>query len=198
MEITLVKASGPGDRDRAYLTARGIARRAAVQVAHDLPHLADESAFGITDGLWPELSDGSHAEAGRAATARDPRRHKHGRIVSGTAAGVPAAQWLTAGTAVRRRSRTAWPTSGLKARTLRAEYASAPPASRTFRRRTALELEGRWSPATNVDDVNQEYLGGMLKKVMDGMSPLRKVTSCDSAVRIPGADSEDRLRCALP
>jgi hypothetical protein len=103
MEITLVKASGPGDRDRAYLAADGITRRAAVHVLHDLPHLAVESAFGINDGLWAELSAGSHAEAGRAAAARDPGRHKHGRIVSGAAAGVPAAQWLTAG---HRRAKT--------------------------------------------------------------------------------------------
>ena len=93
MEITLVKASGPGDRDRAYLlTAGGNARRAAVHMVHDLPHLAVESAFGITDGLWAELSAGSHAEANRAAAARDPGRHKRGRIVSGAAAGVPSAE----------------------------------------------------------------------------------------------------------
>ncbi|HUJ04879.1 MAG TPA: hypothetical protein VLX31_02090 [Streptosporangiaceae bacterium] len=97
MEITLVKAAGPGDRDRTYLTAGGTARRAAVHVGHDLPHLAVESAFGIADGLWAELAAGSHAEAGRAAAARDPRRHKQGRIVSGAAAGSPAEQWLTAG-----------------------------------------------------------------------------------------------------
>jgi hypothetical protein len=103
MEIALVRASGPGDRDRAYLTTGGIARRAAVHVVHDLPHLAVESVLGIDDGLWAELSAGSHAEAGRAATARDPGRHKQSRIVSGAAAGVPAQEWLTAG---HRRAKT--------------------------------------------------------------------------------------------
>jgi hypothetical protein len=97
MEITLVKAAWPGDRDRAYLDVGGVTRRGPIHVIHDLPHLAVESLFAITDGLWGELAAGAHAEAGHAAAARDPRRQKQGRIVSGAAAGVPAGQWLTAG-----------------------------------------------------------------------------------------------------
>src|ERR1022692_790790 len=97
MEITLVKAAGPGDRDRAYLEVAGVTRRGPVHVVHDLPHLVVESLFGINDGLWGELAAGSHPAAGHAATARDPRRQKHGRIVSGAAAGVPAGQWLSPG-----------------------------------------------------------------------------------------------------
>jgi hypothetical protein len=97
MEITLVKAAGPGDRDRAYLEVDGVTRRGPVHVVHDLPHLVVESLFGIDDGLWGELAAGSHVEAGQAAAARDAKRHKQGRIVSGTAAGVPADQWLTPG-----------------------------------------------------------------------------------------------------
>jgi hypothetical protein len=97
MEIALVKAAGPGDRDRAYLEVDGVTRRGAVHVIHDLPHLAVESVFGITDGLWAELAAGSHAAASRAATARDPKRHKQGRIVSGAAARIPTGQWLTPG-----------------------------------------------------------------------------------------------------
>ena len=96
-EITLVKASGPGDRDRAWLTAGGRTRHGPVHVIHDLPHLVVESLFGITDGLWAELAAGSHAAAGQAASARDPKRRKQGRIVSGAAAGVPTSQWLTPG-----------------------------------------------------------------------------------------------------
>jgi hypothetical protein len=103
MEITLVKASAPGDRDRAWLAVGDVARRVAVHVVHDLPHLAVESAFGITDGLWAELAAGSHGEAGLAAAARDSRRHKLGRIVSGAAAGVPASDRLTPG---HRRAKT--------------------------------------------------------------------------------------------
>ena len=103
MEITLVKAAGPGDRDRAWLTAGGVARRGPVHVIHDLPHLVVESLFGITDGLWAELAAGSHAAAGQAASARDSKRHKQGRVVSGAAAGVPAGQWLTPG---HRRAKT--------------------------------------------------------------------------------------------
>jgi hypothetical protein len=97
MEITLVKAAGPGDRDRVYLGTGGQARRGAVHVVHDLPHLVVESVLGITDGLWAELAAGDHAEAGRAASARDPRRHKQGRIVSGAAAGARTSEWLTDG-----------------------------------------------------------------------------------------------------
>jgi hypothetical protein len=77
MEKTLVKAAGPGDRDRAYLKGGDVARRGPVHVIHDLPRLVVESLFGITDGLWGELAAGSHAAAGHAASARDPKRYKH-------------------------------------------------------------------------------------------------------------------------
>ena len=43
MEITLVKAAGPGEQDRAYLEVDGITRRGPVHVMHDLPHLVVES-----------------------------------------------------------------------------------------------------------------------------------------------------------
>src|SRR3984885_12360417 len=97
MEITLVKAAKPGGRDRAYLEVDGLTRRGPIHVVHDLPHLVVESLFGIDDGLWGELAAGSHAEASQAATARDPKRQKRGRIVSGAAAGAPTGQWLTPG-----------------------------------------------------------------------------------------------------
>jgi hypothetical protein len=97
MEITLVKAAKPGDRDRAYLEVDGITRRGPVHVVHDLPHLVVESLFGVDDGLWGELAAGSHAAASHAATARDPKRQKQGRIVSGAATGAPTDQWLTPG-----------------------------------------------------------------------------------------------------
>jgi len=97
MEITLVKAGGPGGRDRTWLTEAGTSRRGAVHVVHDLPHLVVESLFGVTDGLWAELAAGAHAEASRAAAARDPGRQKQGRIVCGAAAGLVAREWLTHG-----------------------------------------------------------------------------------------------------
>jgi hypothetical protein len=83
MEITLVKAAGPGDRDRAYLKDGDGARRGPIHVVHDLPHLVVGSLFGITDGLWGELASGFRAAAGHAASARYPKRQKQGRIVSG-------------------------------------------------------------------------------------------------------------------
>ena len=110
MEITVIKAGGAGDRDRVWMGEGGTARRVAVHVVHDLPHLAVESAFGITDGLWGELAAGRHAEADRAAGARDSRRQKQGRIVSGAAAKVPTAEWLTDGHR-RAKSVTNWVTN---------------------------------------------------------------------------------------
>jgi hypothetical protein len=98
VDVTLVKASGGGaDRDRAYLELGGAARRVPVHVVHDLPHLAVESLFGIEDGLWAELAAGGHAEAARAATARDPGRAKQGRIVSGAATASGTEEWLSPG-----------------------------------------------------------------------------------------------------
>jgi hypothetical protein len=68
-----------------------------VHVAHDLPHLVVESVFGLATGLWGELARGEHGEAARAATARDSRRRKLGRIVSGAASGAPTSAWLSDG-----------------------------------------------------------------------------------------------------
>jgi hypothetical protein len=65
--------------------------------------LVVESLFGITDGLWAELAAGFHAAAGHAASARDPERHKQGRIVSGAAANARTGQWLTS---AHRRAKT--------------------------------------------------------------------------------------------
>jgi hypothetical protein len=103
MEVTLVKAAWPGDRDRAWLTVAGVTRRGPVHVVHDLLHLAVESLFGIDDGLWAELAAGDHLAAGHAATARGPKRQKRGRIVSGAATGARTGEWLTPG---HRRAKT--------------------------------------------------------------------------------------------
>jgi len=103
MGVALVKAAGPGDRDRAWLTVAGVTRRGPVHVVHDLPHLAVESLFGIDDGLWAELAAGDHAAVGQAATARRPKRQKRGRIVSGAATGARTGEWLTPG---HRRAKT--------------------------------------------------------------------------------------------
>jgi hypothetical protein len=37
MEIALVKAAGPDDRDRAYLEVDGVTRRGPLHVIHALP-----------------------------------------------------------------------------------------------------------------------------------------------------------------
>jgi hypothetical protein len=95
--ITLVKAAPPGVGDRVYLERDGDAWRGPVHVVHDLPHLVVESLFSIEDGLWAELAARVHADAERAVTARDPKRQKKGRIVSGAASAARTDQWLTAG-----------------------------------------------------------------------------------------------------
>jgi hypothetical protein len=97
MEITLVKATGPADRDRALFTVGGVARRGPIHVIHDLPHLVVESLSGITDGLWAELAAGSHPAAGEAAAARDPKRHKQGPNRLRRATGARTGEWLTPG-----------------------------------------------------------------------------------------------------
>lgn len=98
MEIVLVKAGGRGEGDRVYVNrGGGEPHRVPVHPAHDLPPLVVESLFDITDGLWGELAAGAHAEAAAAVTARDPKRQKLGRIVSGAASGAPTDAWLTVG-----------------------------------------------------------------------------------------------------
>jgi hypothetical protein len=97
VEIVFVKAAGPGERDRVYWGGGDGGRLLPVHPVHDLPHLAVESVLGIGDGLWGELAGGVHAETAAAVTARDPKRQKHGRIVSGAAGGQPTDRWLSSG-----------------------------------------------------------------------------------------------------
>lgn len=115
IEVTLVKAAWPGNRDRAWLTAADVTRRGPVHVVHDLPHLAVESLFGIDDGLWSELAAGDHAVASHAATARDPKRQKRDGSSPGQQPAPELASGSPPGTAGPRRSQTAWPTGGVMA-----------------------------------------------------------------------------------
>jgi hypothetical protein len=99
VQVTIVKAQhgDVADHDRVYIEVGRETRRAAAHVAHDLPHLVVESFFGLTNGLWGELAAGLHADANYAATARDPKREKRGRIVSGAASGARTDEWLREG-----------------------------------------------------------------------------------------------------
>jgi hypothetical protein len=97
VDIALVKRYRGGDDDRVYLTVDGRTRRGPIHVMHDLPHLVVESLFDIGDGLWGELAAGRHDASSRASTARDPKRRKTGRIVSGAATGARTEEWLSAG-----------------------------------------------------------------------------------------------------
>jgi hypothetical protein len=95
MEVALVKGAGPGDRDRAWLTVAGMTRRGPVHVVHDF-RTWPWSPCSASMTVWAELAAGDHA-ADYAAAARDPKRHKQGRIVSGAAASARTGQWLTPG-----------------------------------------------------------------------------------------------------
>lgn len=92
-----MKAAAPDDHDRTYVRRSGGSERLPVHPLHDLPHLVVESLFGLEDGLWAELAEGGHGEVRAAVTARDPKRQKLGRIVSGGASSAGAGTWLSDG-----------------------------------------------------------------------------------------------------
>ncbi len=95
VEIAIIKAREPGERDRAFIERDGRTEQAAVHVVHDLPHLAVESLFEI-NGLWSELAGGRHLDANRSTTARDPKRRKQGHIIGAGIQGATTEKWLTA------------------------------------------------------------------------------------------------------
>jgi hypothetical protein len=77
-DVAIVKGETPAS-DRTWLSfPDGTARRAAVHVIHDLPHLVVESVFGLDEGLWGTLAAGGFEPANRAVT----RRHAHIRLVT--------------------------------------------------------------------------------------------------------------------
>ncbi len=60
-DVAIVKGESPA-RDSAWLSfPDGTARREAVHVIHDLPHLVVESVFGLGDGLWGSRASGRRA-----------------------------------------------------------------------------------------------------------------------------------------
>ena len=72
-DVAIVKGETPAG-DRTWLSfPDGTARRAAVHVVHDLPHLVVESVFGLDDGLWGTLAAGGFEPASRAVTRRNGR-----------------------------------------------------------------------------------------------------------------------------
>ena len=55
-DVAIVKGETPAG-DRTWLSfPDGTARREAVHVIHDLPHLVVESVFGLDEGLWGTLA----------------------------------------------------------------------------------------------------------------------------------------------
>ena len=55
-DVAIVKGETPAG-DRTWLSfPDGTARREAVHVIHDLPHLVVESVFGLDEGRWSSLA----------------------------------------------------------------------------------------------------------------------------------------------
>ena len=72
-DVAIVKGE-TADQDRTWLSfPDGTARREAVHVIHDLPHLVVESVFGLDEGLWGTLAAGGFEPARRAVSRRDGR-----------------------------------------------------------------------------------------------------------------------------
>ncbi len=79
-DVAIVKLVRRQSADRTWLSfLDGTARRAAVHVIHDLPHLVVESVFGLDDGLWGTLAATAWASSPRAgAVTRRNGRHQAG------------------------------------------------------------------------------------------------------------------------
>jgi len=78
-DVAIVKGETPAG-DRTWLSfPDGTARRAAIHVIHDLPHLVVESVFALDDGLWGTLAAGGFEPSSRGITRRDISKHR-GRI----------------------------------------------------------------------------------------------------------------------
>ena len=96
-EIVLAKAARAGDGDRAYLRVAGVNRRGrstsstTFPTSWSNPSSASTTASGAS---WPAARTRHRPHA---ATARDPKRRKQGRIASGAAAGATTDEWLTPG-----------------------------------------------------------------------------------------------------
>jgi hypothetical protein len=81
-DVAIVKGETPAD-DQTWLSfPDGTARRAAVHVIHDLPHLVVESAFALDDGLWGTLAAGGFEPSSRRVTRRSSRHEGRIRLVT--------------------------------------------------------------------------------------------------------------------
>ena len=69
-DVAIVKGETPA-ADRTWLSfPDGTARRAAVHVIHDLPHLVVESVFALDEGLWGTLAAGGFEPSSRGVARR--------------------------------------------------------------------------------------------------------------------------------
>jgi hypothetical protein len=72
-DVAIVKGETPA-QDVTWLSfPDGTARREAVHVIHDLPHLVVESVFGLDQGLWGTMAAGGFEPARRAVSRRSGR-----------------------------------------------------------------------------------------------------------------------------
>jgi hypothetical protein len=94
MDIVVVKASAPGERDRMWVTrSDGSTAQVPINMVHDLPHLIVESFFGLEFGFWGLIDAGAFSREIEASHARDAKRVKAGRsgVLMGRARQSPLA-----------------------------------------------------------------------------------------------------------
>jgi hypothetical protein len=94
MDIVVVKASSPDERDRMWVTrSDGSTDQVPINMVHDLPHLVVESFFGLQFGFWGLIDAGAFTREIQASQARDAKRVKAGRsgVLMGRAKQSPLA-----------------------------------------------------------------------------------------------------------
>jgi len=100
VEITLVMASGPGGRDRPWLTTDGVARRAVIDAARDLPHLESSQHSASPTASGPSWPPGPTPRRASPRPPAIPGGTSTAGSSPGAAASLPVSGWPL-GTAAR-------------------------------------------------------------------------------------------------
>ena len=99
MEITLVKAAGPGGRDHAWLTAGSVTRAARCTSSMTFRTWSSSPCSASLTGCGQNWPPGPTRQPGQAATAREAKRllqvgraGRLGNVVQGGITAAPAAR----------------------------------------------------------------------------------------------------------